>query len=87
MTTHPGCGRPSRHDDRTPTARSTDRKEHAVATTTPAPYQPTDDNDARLAAWQILGSDIDHAWTGDWHQALQKTAARWAATTDIAPAA
>lgn len=51
-----------------------------MATTTPAPYQPTDDNDARLAAFQILGSDIDHTWTGDWHTTLAATAARWTPT-------
>jgi hypothetical protein len=52
-----------------------------VATTTPpAPYQPTDDNDARQAVFQILGSDIDHAFTGDWHHTLQQTAAAWTPT-------
>ncbi|MFD7995491.1 hypothetical protein [Streptomyces mexicanus] len=60
-----------------------------MADTTPAPYQPTDDNDARLAAFQILGSDIDHAWTGDWHNTLRTTAARWASSqqTDLTTAA
>ncbi|MEV4975538.1 hypothetical protein [Streptomyces scopuliridis] len=48
---------------------------------TPAPYQPTDDNDARLRVFQIIGSDIDApaAFTGNWHDALKTTAARWAA--------
>lgn len=51
-----------------------------MTTTTPGPYQPADDADARLAVFQICGSDIDHAFTGDWHQTLQQTAARWAPT-------
>ncbi|CAK7288656.1 hypothetical protein [Streptomyces misionensis] len=45
---------------------------------TPTTQQPTTDN--RLLAEQILGTDIDHAWTGDWHQTLRETAARWATT-------
>lgn len=51
-----------------------------MATTTPAaPYQPTDDNDARLAAFQILGSDITtpQTWNGDWHEALRTASALW----------
>jgi hypothetical protein len=51
-----------------------------MATTTPAPYQPANDDDARLAVFQILGSDIDHTWTGDWHDTLRTTAARWTPT-------
>ena len=51
-----------------------------MATTlpTPGPQQPLTDDEARLAAFQILGSDIEHTWTGNWHQTLQQTAARWA---------
>lgn len=58
-----------------------------MATTTPAPTQPTTDDEARLAAEQILGHGIDHAWTGDWHQTIKDTAARWATqpTTTAAP--
>jgi hypothetical protein len=52
-----------------------------ATTTPPAPNPPTDDNDARLAVSQILGSDIDHTWTGNWHDTLRTTAARWADTT------
>jgi hypothetical protein len=45
------------------------------------------DDEARLAVFQILGSDIDHAWTGDWHQTLKDTAAHWVTpTTDYQPA-
>jgi hypothetical protein len=51
-----------------------------MTTPPPASYQPTDDNDARLAVFQILGSDIDHTWTGNWHQTLRTTAARWTPT-------
>lgn len=57
-----------------------------MATTTPdpAPYEPADDNDARLAVFQIIGSDIydgaPAAFTGDWHNALKTTAARWTPT-------
>ncbi|MFI6653190.1 hypothetical protein ACIBI8_37075 [Streptomyces sp. NPDC050529] len=51
----------------------------AAQTTTPS--QPvTDDAEARMRVFQIIGSDIDApaAFTGDWHQALKTTAARWA---------
>lgn len=53
-----------------------------MATTLPAPgpQQPIGDDQARLFVEQIIGSDIDHAWTGDWHHTLQETAARWAPT-------
>lgn len=44
----------------------------------PTTQQPTPDD--RLLAEQILGSDIDHTWTGNWHQTLQETAALWANT-------
>lgn len=60
----------------------------ATTTTPPAPYQPADDNDARQAVFQILGSDIDHAFTGDWHQTLRNAADQWAnPTTQPAPTA
>lgn len=59
----------------------------------PAPKPATDD-EARMRAFQIIGSDITpdlegQVWTGDWHQALRTTADRWAQlpTTDIQPAA
>ena len=47
------------------------------------------DDEARMRVFQIIGSDIypgaPAAFTGDWHQALQKTADRWTAnTTDTA---
>lgn len=61
-----------------------------MATTTPAPgpQTPVTDDQARLLAEQIIGSDIDHAWTGDWHQTLKDTAARWATTpANYTPAA
>lgn len=53
-----------------------------MTTTTPAPgpQQPISDDEARLAAAQILGIDVDHAWTGDWHQALKDASARWTPT-------
>jgi hypothetical protein len=51
-----------------------------MTTTTPGPRQPLTDTEARLAAAQILGLDIDHAWTGDWHQALKEASARWTPT-------
>lgn len=40
------------------------------------------DNEARMRAFQIIGSDIPPgtaAFTGDWHLALKATAARWTA--------
>lgn len=47
--------------------------------TTPAPYQPTSDDDARLHLDQIIGSDlsIDGIWTGDWHTALHAVDAHY----------
>ncbi|MCX4911824.1 hypothetical protein [Streptomyces sp. NBC_00878] len=42
---------------------------------TPAP-QPVTDDEARMRAFQIVGSDIDHTWTGDWHEALKTFAAK-----------
>ena len=48
-----------------------------TATTATGPQQPITDDEARLAVFQIIGSDIDHAWTGDWHKTLRDTAARW----------
>ncbi|GAX57294.1 hypothetical protein [Streptomyces olivochromogenes] len=40
------------------------------------------DAQARMRVFQIIGSDIypeaPAAFTGDWHEALRKTAARWA---------
>lgn len=41
----------------------------------PAP-QPATDDEARMRAFQIVGSDIDQTWTGDWHKALKKFAAQ-----------
>ncbi|MEW1565726.1 hypothetical protein AB0454_22405 [Streptomyces sp. NPDC093509] len=41
------------------------------------------DDEARMRTLQIIGSDIPPgiaAFTGDWHHALQATAARWAPT-------
>ncbi|MER5277788.1 hypothetical protein ABT025_18795 [Streptomyces sp. NPDC002809] len=55
-----------------------------MATQTTTPAQPvTDDAEARMRVFQIIGSDIDApaAYTGDWHQALKTTAARWAGDT------
>ncbi|MFF8458813.1 hypothetical protein ACF06T_30260 [Streptomyces albidoflavus] len=49
----------------------------------PTPYQPANDDDARLHLAQIIGSDLNTTvWTGDWHQTLRDTAAAW--TTDLA---
>jgi hypothetical protein len=50
------------------------------------------DDEARMRAFQIIGSDIPPgtaAFTGNWHEALKTTAARWAgpADTDTNPAA
>ncbi|MGW3308357.1 hypothetical protein ACWDG9_17425 [Streptomyces sp. NPDC001073] len=44
-----------------------------------APYQPASDDDAREAVFAIIGSDLcaPAAFTGDWHEALRKTADRW----------
>lgn len=39
------------------------------------------EDESRMRAFQIIGSDIPPgtaAFTGDWHEALQKTADRWA---------
>lgn len=42
-----------------------------MTTQTPAAYQPTSDDDARIHLSQIVGSDSDiSVWTGDWHDAL-----------------
>ncbi|MFB7222447.1 hypothetical protein [Streptomyces sp. NPDC056227] len=54
-----------------------------MATKTTAPSQPVNnDAEARMRVFQIIGSDIypdaPAAFTGDWHQALKTTAARWA---------
>ncbi|MEU9849235.1 hypothetical protein [Streptomyces sp. NPDC047985] len=54
-----------------------------MATTTTTPSQPAiDDTEARMRVFQIIGSDIypdaPAAFTGDWHEALRTTAARWA---------
>ncbi|MFD7615788.1 hypothetical protein [Streptomyces sp. NPDC059802] len=61
-----------------------------MAATTPS--QPvTDDAEARMRVFQIIGSDIypdaPAAFTGDWHQALKTTAARWAKTPTTPTAA
>lgn len=63
-----------------------------MATTTTGPQQHITDDEARMRAFQIIGSDITPdlegtVWAGDWHQALKTTAARWATPTDHAPAA
>lgn len=50
--------------------------------------QPATDDEARMRASQIIGPDIDHAWTGNWHQTLQAASAHWTPTqTDHTPAA
>ncbi|HEY3480879.1 MAG TPA: hypothetical protein VGL02_18455 [Streptomyces sp.] len=54
--------------------------------TTTTPQTPAD-IDQRAAAFQILGSDIDHTWTGNWHDTLAATADRWAKQPATAPAA
>lgn len=46
--------------------------------------QTTDD--PREAARQFLG-DLDHAYTGDWHQALKDAAAQWEAEGQEKPEA
>jgi hypothetical protein len=54
----------------------------SIHTPAPAP-QPTTDAEARMRVFQIIGSDIPpgtSAYTGDWHQALKTTAARWTPT-------
>ncbi|WP_327260013.1 hypothetical protein [Streptomyces sp. NBC_01240] len=55
-----------------------------MAATTTTPSQPVTDAEARMRVFQIIGSDIypdaPSAFTGDWHQALKTTAARWAKT-------
>lgn len=38
--------------------------------------ETTEQDDPREAARQILG-DLDHAYTGDWHQSLKDAAAAW----------
>ncbi|MEU1134132.1 hypothetical protein ABZ383_30465 [Streptomyces sp. NPDC005900] len=49
-----------------------------MTTPPPAPYQPTSDDDARLHLAQIIGSNLDTpVWTGDWHETLRDTAARY----------
>ncbi|MEW2393044.1 hypothetical protein AB0933_32255 [Streptomyces venezuelae] len=59
-----------------------------MATPTPAPYQPTNNDDALNRLAQIVGSDLDTpVWTGDWHQALRDTATRYATTEQPQPAA
>jgi hypothetical protein len=49
------------------------------------------DTEARMRVFQIIGSDIypdaPAAFTGDWHKALQSTAARWTEQTPATPAA
>ncbi|MFF7764255.1 hypothetical protein [Streptomyces griseorubiginosus] len=51
--------------------------------TTPNPPQPQTENEARELVFQIIGSDLGApaAYTGNWHQALKNTAARWADDT------
>lgn len=50
---------------------------------TPAAPQPETEGEARLRAAQIIGHDLaaPAAYTGNWHQALQDTAAHWATDT------
>lgn len=63
-----------------------------MATTTTDLTTVTDD-EARMRAFQIIGSDIgaDAVFNGDWHQALKTTADRWerqiGAATNVTPAA
>jgi hypothetical protein len=48
------------------------------------------DDEARMRAFQIVGSDIgaNAVFNGDWHQALRTTAQQWADNpTDLTPAA
>jgi hypothetical protein len=50
------------------------------------------DTEARMRVFQIIGSDITPdlegtVWAGDWHKALQTTAARWTEQTPATPAA
>lgn len=67
-----------------------------ATTETTGPQQPITDAEARMRAFQIIGSDItpdleSDVWTGNWHKALQTAAARWTPTdqptTDNTPAA
>jgi hypothetical protein len=53
--------------------------------TTPNPPQPPTENETRELVFQIIGCDLGApaAYTGNWHQALKKTAARWS-TSDPA---
>ena len=48
-----------------------------TTTPTPGPQQPLTDDQARLAALQIIGSDLTDVWTGDWHEALRAVSAIW----------
>lgn len=47
------------------------------------------DDEARMRAFQIVGSDIGAAavFNGDWHQALKTTAALWFPAADPSPTA
>lgn len=52
-----------------------------MTTQTPAPYQPANDDDARIHLAQIVGSDLNiNVWTGDWHDTLRTIAVRWTPT-------
>jgi hypothetical protein len=41
------------------------------------------DKEARMRAFQILGSDIDHTWTGGWRNNLIRAAAVWAGQAPV----
>jgi hypothetical protein len=59
-----------------------------MTTHTPPPAPTVSDDEARMRVFQIIGSDIypeaPAAFTGDWHQALKTTAARWTNPPDVA---
>ncbi|MGW4784931.1 hypothetical protein [Streptomyces sp. NPDC004230] len=56
----------------------------ATTTTPTPPKRPMSDDEARMRAFQIIGSDIDAppAWSGDWRVALKDTADRWATDSE-----
>lgn len=57
-----------------------------MTTALPPAYQPTSETDALSAAHQILG-DLGHAFTGDWHQALEDAVTEWTTPAPTAPPA
>jgi len=38
---------------------------------------PATDDEARMRAFQIIGSDITDVWTGNWHESLRVASATW----------